>query len=440
MNVYDTKSLMGLLNQAGHEHTDQLEEAELVLLNTCAIREGAEQRVRGRIGQLKKYKDKGFLKYLGVCGCMGQKEGDRLIKDVPHLDLVMGPGAIGSIARLVSELESGQRPVLNLHGIDDDFDEPYPIESESTISYPRFLSIMKGCDKKCTFCIVPYTRGPEHSRDPQIILQESENLVQKGYKEITLIGQTVNSYHFGNVSFADLLEMVNWIEGLERIRFATSHPSSATHEMFDAMASLDHVCEHLHLPIQSGSNKILDAMERNYTREEYLEKVDYYRRCFKDSSVPPTVTTDVIVGFPGETEEDFEQTLDLMRQVRFDSAFMFKYSPRRGTPAAEMKQQVDEYTKARRLDKLIHLQQEISEDNNKQLIGERAEVMVERVGTDPKRGTVYETRLRTGRAVKFYNPTIKYNAGDVLDVEISDCTSYTLYGRPCHGYQTAEIA
>jgi tRNA-2-methylthio-N6-dimethylallyladenosine synthase len=431
MNVYDAKSMMGLLNEAGHESTSHLEEAELILLNTCAIREGAEQRVRGRIGQLKKYKDRGSLKYLGVCGCMGQKEGERLTRDVPFLDLVMGPGAIGSIVRLVDALERGNRPVLDLHGIDDDFDEVYPVADEEIV-YPRFLSIMKGCDKKCTYCIVPYTRGPERSRDPQILLQEAESLVQKGYKEITLIGQTVNSYHFGDVHFPKLLEMVNQIAGLKRIRFATSHPNSVTHEMLDAIATLDHVCEHLHLPVQSGSNRVLAEMDRNYTREDYLEITRYFRSRFKAPLIQSTLTTDIIVGFPGETEEDFEQTLDLIRSVRFDGAFMFKYSPRRGTPAAEMENQVDDFTKARRLERLIQLQQQIAGENNRWLIGQKAEVMVERVSHHPKQGRVYEARLRTGRIVKLINPEIEYRVGDMFDVIITDCSSYSLYGNPDH--------
>ncbi len=443
MNVYDTKSLMGLLDQAGHVAVNHLEEAELVLLNTCAIREGAEQRVRGRVGQLKKYKDRGLLKYLGVCGCMGQKEGQRLLDQVAFLDLVMGPGAIGSIVRLVDELEKGNRPVLDLHGIEDDYDEVYPVSDEQEITYPRFLSIMKGCDKRCTYCIVPYTRGPERSRAPHILLQEAETLVQKGYKEITLIGQTVNSYHHGTVNFAQLLQMINEIDGLERIRFATSHPSSVTPEMLKAMASLDKVCEHLHLPFQSGSNRILERMERNYTREEYIRMIEHYRSLFDDPVTQSSVSTDVIVGFPGETEEDFEQTLDLMKRIRFDSAFMFKYSPRRGTAAAEMEDQIDDFTKARRLDRLIKLQQQMAQENNQRMVSQQAEVMLERENYDPKKGLVYETRLRTGRIVKIYDPSSFYKIGDILNVTITDSSSYSLYGIPTNDYENqteADIA
>jgi len=221
MNVYDTKSMMGLLNGAGHEYTDNLAEAEMILLNTCSIREGAEQRVRGRIGQLKRYKDKGRLRFLGVCGCMGQKEGARLTDAVPYLDLVIGPGAIGSIARLVEELERGNRPLVDITGIEDEYDQPFPAPNEA-VSYPCFVSVMKGCNKKCTFCVVPSTRGPERSRDPRIILQEVETLVQKGYKEITLIGQTINSYRYDGIRFPQLLERVNQIPGLARLRFTTS--------------------------------------------------------------------------------------------------------------------------------------------------------------------------------------------------------------------------
>ncbi|MEW6237140.1 MAG: tRNA (N6-isopentenyl adenosine(37)-C2)-methylthiotransferase MiaB [Candidatus Omnitrophota bacterium] len=430
MNVYDAGSLCGLLNAAGHEFTPNLEEAELILLNTCAIREGAEQRVRGRIGQLKKYKDQGTLRYLGVCGCMGQKEGERLTDSISFLDLVMGPGAIGSIARLVEALERGERPVIDLTGLDEDFDEFHPPADEA-IHYPRFVSIMKGCDKKCSFCIVPYTRGGECSRAPHIILQEIETLAQRGYREITLIGQTVNSYRYGEVDFAALLAMVNHMPGIERIRFSTSHPNAATPDMLRAAAELDKVCEQLHLPVQSGSNRILERMERDYRREEYLERIAYYRRFFENSIIPPAVTTDVIVGFPGETEEDFLQTMELLKTVRCDAAFMFKYSPRRGTPAAEMKDQVSEDVKAERLERLIKLQHEISHQLNNAFIGKQVEVMVERIGADSQGAAVYEARLRTGRTLKLGESEEAYRIGDLIKVNVTDSSSYTLYGIPC---------
>lgn len=429
MNVYDAKSLMGLLNSAGHEFTANLDEAEMILLNTCAIREGAEERVRGRIGQLKRLKKKGTLRYLGVCGCMGQKEGARLTDSVPHLDLVMGPGAIGHVVNLVDRLQQGERPLVDLTGIDDDFDEIPPLET-GEVTYPRFVSIMRGCDKRCTYCIVPYTRGGERSRDPHVILQEAESLVQKGFKEITLIGQTVNSYTSHGVDFPRLLEMADAIPGIERIRFATSHPASASPEMFEAMARLPHVCEQLHLPVQAGSNRTLERMERGYTREEYLEKIAYFKRLFEGSPVPFSITTDIIVGFPGETEDEFEETLDLMREVRFDAAFMFKFSPRRGTPAAEMPNPVDDITKSRRLDRLIQLQQAIAHEQNQDFLGKTVEVMIERVGDSPRHGTVYEARMRTGRIVKLYHSPGRWAVGDFVEVSVTQCTSYALYGEP----------
>lgn len=225
--------------------------------------------------------------------------------------------------------------------------------------------------------------------------------------------------------------MMNNINGLERIRFATSHPNSATPEMLKAVADLDHVCEQLHLPVQAGSNRILERMERNYTREEYLDRIQYFREQFKDHPIPPSVTTDVIVGFPGETDEDFQQTLDLMQSVRFDAAFMFKYSPRRGTPAAEMDDQVHDFTKAQRLDKLIKLQHQIAKEQNQAFFDKTVEVMVERVGWDPKKETtVAETRMRTGRVVKFYGYYGPIEIGDIFPVTITDASSYTLYGTP----------
>ncbi len=430
MNVYDTKSMSELLNEAGYEQTEQLDDAEIILLNTCAIREGAEDRVRGRLGQMKKYKDKGSLQYLGVCGCMGQKEGERLIKDVPHLDMVMGPGAISSIVENVEQLQRGQRPVMNLDGIHDDVEQAFPVADVREITYPRFVSIMMGCDKKCTFCIVPYTRGSERSRPPRSIIQEAEQMVQAGYKELTFIGQTVNSYTCNGMNFSGLLEVLNETPGLERIRFTTSHPCSATNEMFETMQRLDKVCEQLHLPVQSGSDRILEIMERNYTHQEYLGKINYFRSLYESESEEhqPYISTDIIVGFPGETEEDFQQTLKLVETVRYDSAFMFKYSPRRGTPAAEMDGQVDEFTKSRRLDQLINLQKKIAKENSQQLIGKTVEVMVERENNDPKRGTVFECRMRQGRVVKLYDEPGTYQVGDFVNVNIEDASTYSLFG------------
>ncbi len=429
MNVYDTKSLMGLLNSAGHVFTDNLKEAEMILLNTCAIREGAEERVRGRIGELKRLKKQGSLRYLGVCGCMGQKEGNRLTDSASHLDLVMGPGAIGNIVNLVDRIMQGERPVIDITGIDDEYDEIPPLETDE-VSYPRFVSVMMGCDKRCTYCIVPYTRGGERSRNPQIILKEVESLAQKGFREITLIGQTVNSYQYQDVNFAKLLEMTNDIPGIQRIRFATSHPGSVTREMLDAICSLDRVCEQLHLPIQSGSNRILNGMARNYTREEYIDNINYFRDLFKDSQTPISVTTDIIVGFPGETEEDFEQTMELMRQIRFDAAYMFKFSARRGTPAATMPDQISEMIKSSRLDRLIKQQQGIARELNDTQLGKNVEVMVERVCDTQNRGEFYEARMRTGRVVKFDKSSDLYKCGDILEVNIEDCTAYALFGKP----------
>ncbi|MDX9754353.1 MAG: tRNA (N6-isopentenyl adenosine(37)-C2)-methylthiotransferase MiaB [bacterium] len=429
MNVYDTNTMTALLSSAGHISTENLSEAELILLNTCSIREGAEERVRGRLGQLKKLKDRGVLKYLGICGCMGQREGKQFTDRVGFLDLVMGPGAVGSIVPIVNQLQKGVRPIVDIHGIDDDFDEVNP-SPDDEITYPCFVSIMKGCDKRCTYCIVPFVRGPERSRDPRIVLQECEELAQKGAKEITLIGQTVNSYQYQDISFKKLLALVNEIDGVERIRFSTSYPRDADYAMFDAVAELDKVCEHIHLPVQSGSNRVLRRMARGYTREMYEEKIAYFRSLFQGRTVIPAVTTDMIVGFPGESEDDFEQTLEMVQAVGFDSAFMFKYSPRPGTVAAQFSDQVDEFTKARRLDRLIALQHEIGLALNRDWIGSKAEVMVERPGTPVGDEIEYEARLRTGRVVKVTAASGRYKPGDIFQVEITDCSTYALFGKP----------
>ncbi len=439
MNVYDTDSMFGLLNQAGHEPVEREEEAELILLNTCSIREGAEDRVRGRVGQLKRHKDHGMLKYIGICGCMGQKEGQRLTDSIPHLDLVMGPGAIGSVARIVNELERSREPVIDITGIEDEYDQPNPV-AEGPVEYPRFVSVMKGCNKRCTFCVVPNTRGPERSREPRVILQEAETLVQRGYKEITLIGQTINSYRHSGVRFPELLKMVNDIPGLERLRFTTSYPSTSLPSMLEAMASLDKLCEYLHLPFQSGSNRILKAMKRTYTREQYIEYINYFRSLFKDLPIKPALSTDIIVGFPGETKDDFQQTLDLVKTIRFDHAFMFKYSPRRGTPAAEMENQVPEITKSQRLEKLIETQNQIAKEINAERVGTTAEVMVEKTEDHPEKGLVYHTRTRTNKIVIVDELDESHQVGDLFDVHINRSTAYTLYGTPCESFRLRKEA
>ncbi len=435
MNVYDTESMKGLLNAAGHVITPNEDEAEMILLNTCAVREGAETRIRGRVGQLKRFKESGPLRYLGICGCMGQKEGERLTRDIPYLDLVMGPGAIGSLARLVDRLERGNGPVVDITGIDDDFDRIAPIADES-ISYPRFVTVMKGCNKKCAYCVVPGVRGQERSRAPRIILDEVETLVQRGYKEVTLIGQTVNGYRHGDVRFPDLLRMVHDIDGLKRIRFTTSYPGIAAKATFEIMASLEKVCEQLHYPVQSGSNRVLKSMKRAYTREKYLEQIDYCRSLFDDRAIQPFISTDIIVGFPGETDEDFEETLDLVKQVRFDSAYMFKFSPRPGTPAAESDNPVSNFVKSQRLDRLLKLQHEFSFAANRNAVGKKVEAMVERIepkvpapfANPPDGEIVYESRLRTGRTVVFHAHPDAYQVGDILQVTIDDCSSYAFFG------------
>lgn len=434
MNVYDTDSMVGLLNEAGHEPVEQEEDAELILLNTCSIREGAEDRVRGRVGQLKRHKKHGKLKYIGICGCMGQKEGKRLTDSIPHLDLVMGPGAIGSVARIVDELVTRNEPIIDITGIEDEYDQPNPV-AEGPVVYPRFVSVMKGCNKNCTFCVVPNTRGPERSRSPRVILQEAEALVQRGYKEITLIGQTINSYRQNGVRFPELLQMVNDIPGLERLRFTTSYPSTSLPSMLEAMAKLDKVCEYLHLPFQSGSNRILKAMKRIYSREQYMENIAYFRKQFEGMPIQPALSTDIIVGFPGETREDFEQTLNLVKTVRFDHAFMFKYSPRRGTPAAEMEEQVPEITKSQRLERLIETQNEIAKEINAEHVGTTTEVMVEKTEENPEKGLVYHTRTRTNKIVIVDDLDPSHQVGDLFNVHIDRSTAYTLYGTPIERFR-----
>ena len=351
-NVNDGERIKGVLVDIGYGLCDKPENADLILFNTCAVREHAEQRVFGNVGALKGLKEKKPGLIIGLCGCMANQKHvvEKLRKSYPYVDLVFGVDGIDTLPQLIAQklqkhkrvlLDPAQRPVIV---------ENIPIRRES--EFRAWLPIMYGCDNFCTYCIVPYVRGREKSRKPGDILAEFRSLVEAGYKEITLLGQNVNSYGKGleeQIDFSDLLNLLCTVPGDYHIRFMTSHPKDASHKLIDTIAAQPHLCKHLHLPVQSGSSRILKKMNRHYTKEQYLELVEKIRKNVPDVSL----TTDIIVGFPGETEEDFEETMDIVRKVRYDSVFTFIYSKRTGTPAAVMEDQVPEDVVKNRFDRLL---------------------------------------------------------------------------------------
>lgn len=374
MNVRDSETAAGLLEELGYSRAESKEFADVILFNTCCVRDHAEKRVFGNIGALKEQKDANPNLILGVFGCMTQQKevAEKLYKRFPFVDIVFGTNLLSRLPQFIELAESGGRTfAANEENISIEDDLP----SIRTGAINAFVNINYGCDNFCTYCIVPYVRGRERSREPQAVVDEVKRLVESGYSEITLLGQNVNSYgkDLQHASFAKLLELVSGVEGLRRIRFMTSHPKDLSDEMIAAMASLPNVCHHVHLPMQSGSNEILQRMNRRYTRERYLEIVEKLRASMEDVEI----TTDIIVGFPGETEEDFQQTLDMVDRVGFASAFTFKYSPRKGTRAATMDGQISDSVKRERLSRLNELQERKSRENNERYVGKTDLVHIE---------------------------------------------------------------
>lgn len=371
MNVHDSEKVAGTLAALGYEQAASPEEADLVLYNTCSIRDKAEQKVYSRLQQFKKGANG---KRFGVLGCVAQQEGLRIFERAPHVSLVCGSASYSRLPELISELEKGNRRVTGLElDANETFETPYTRRDNPHRAY---ITIMEGCDKSCAYCVVPYTRGPERSRTRESILEEARQLAQQGWTEIQLLGQNVNSYRdpsrFG-YQFADLLREVAEIPGLRRVRFTTSHPRDFGPEIVEAIDANPVLCDHVHLPVQSGSTRVLERMQRQYTREEYLRRIEWLRKARR----PIAITTDVIVGFPGETEEDFQATLRLVEEVGYDSMFSFKYSPRPNTAALQLDGQVPEEEKGRRLTILQELQRSIQIRRNAELVGTVQEAAVE---------------------------------------------------------------
>ncbi|MDP7033720.1 MAG: tRNA (N6-isopentenyl adenosine(37)-C2)-methylthiotransferase MiaB [Planctomycetota bacterium] len=426
MNVLDTELMIGALQVAGYEVTAHLDDADLIVYNTCSVRLQAENKVMSRLGQIRSLKAARPDLVIAVVGCMAQKDGAALKKSAPHVDLVVGPGEIDHLPSLVRRVESRSDESL----VATEF-KPVQFQRDVTLRpsrYQAYVSVIRGCDVYCTFCIVPYTRGREVSRRPEQITEEVRRLAEDGCREVTLLGQTVD--HYGKefrregVHLGTLLESVSGIDGIERVRFVTSHPKYLSDDILRSVGDIEEVCEYLHMPVQSGSDRVLRSMRRRYDTGQYLERVARARELVPNVRI----ASDFIVGFPGETEEDFLKTADLMERVEFSQAFIFKYSPRPGTPAADMEDDVPLEEKKRRNQHLLKLQDRFQRKRNESMRGEVVEVLVEGVSRrDPAKWT---GRTRGNEIVVFdrveKNSSIE---GSRVQLRIVDSTALTLFGE-----------
>ncbi len=423
MNVHDSEKLAGVLKERGYKRTEKLEDADVIILNTCCIREKAEMKVYGKIGQLKRLKRENPDLIIGVCGCMMQQEHvvKRIKSKFRHVDIVFGTHNIHHFANLLDKAKDDDSPLIKVWDKSKELIPQMPVRRDE--DHKAWVTIIYGCNNFCTYCIVPYVRGREKSRPLSSIVDEVKGLVDDGVKEVTLLGQNVNSYGKDfeeEVDFADLLVSLNEIKGLARIRYMTPHPKDFSDKLVNVTSKLDKVCEHFHLPVQAGSNKILKEMNRGYTREEYLELIDKIRE--KNSDV--AITTDVIVGFPGEEDGDFAETLSLFKEVEYDMAYSFIYSKRSGTPAAEREDQVAEEVKKERLQRLIDIQSAISLKKNKPLLNQEVKVLVD--GKSKKDKSKLSGRTRTNKIVIFAGS--EELIGNIVNVKIKDVQSWTLFG------------
>ncbi|MEP6687055.1 MAG: tRNA (N6-isopentenyl adenosine(37)-C2)-methylthiotransferase MiaB [Gemmatimonadales bacterium] len=414
MNVADSELMFGVLGREGYVRADDPADAEVMLVNTCAVRDNAEQRVIGRMGELQRHKRPGDV--LGVVGCMAQRLGPALLERVPKVDLVVGPDAYRNLPELIGLAGYGQRTTDVEFRDWEHYEDVPPVREKSPTA---FVTVQRGCDYRCTFCIVPYTRGPERSRRLADVVREVETLVATGSTEVTLLGQTVNSYHDGEHSFADLLRAVGAVGGIRRVRFTSPYPTEFTAGVIDAMAETAAVCEHVHLPVQSGSDAVLRRMLRRYTRASYLEVVAALR-----SAIPGiTFSTDIIVGFPGETEAQFEETLSLVTDADFDDAYTFKYSVREGTPAVRLRDHVPDDVASARLERLIERVRANARRKNVARVGEMHEVLVERPA---RRGDLMLGRTRTNQLVLLDLPATA--AGEYHNCRLTGTTGSTFTG------------
>ena len=441
MNVYDSEQIAMRMAALGYQQTSSLEMADLVIVNTCTIRAKAEQKAFSFLGRLARLKKKKPGLITGVGGCVAQQEGEKIFKRIPYLDLVFGTQAIDRLPYLIQKIEKKRCRIVDI----EQADKPLFKEANDNIApasqVSRFVTIMRGCDNFCSYCVVPYVRGRESSRHPDAIVNEIKELARSGLKEVTLLGQNVNSYgkKEGLCSFTELLARVSQIERLLRIRFTTSHPKDFDEDLINALRTNEKLCNHIHLPVQSGSNRVLKRMNRKYTKELYLDKVAKLR----DTCPDIAITSDIIVGFPGESEADFDESLDLIRTIEFDGLFAFKYSDRPNAPAAKFEEKVPDHQMKKRLQILLDLQDTFTKKKNQALVGTCLPILAEGFSkrqssgnlNHPHQAVQWTGRTSTNKIVNFYqddNPEgcDGLSPGELVDVKIEKAYSHSLWGRP----------
>ncbi|HEX7078988.1 MAG TPA: tRNA (N6-isopentenyl adenosine(37)-C2)-methylthiotransferase MiaB [Candidatus Eisenbacteria bacterium] len=417
MNVADSELMLGQLRRAGYERVEEAGDADVILVNTCAIREHAEQRIYGRLGELSRHKVRRPGVVLGVAGCMAQHLRERLIQRVPQVDLVIGPDGYRELPALIAEAREEPTLAVRLSRVET-YGDLAPARADGVRAW---VSVMRGCDKFCTFCIVPYVRGRERSLPAAEVIRQVEHAAAEGFREVVFLGQTVNAYRDGDVDFAEMLRRADRVPGIERIRFTSPHPADMTDRAVEAIGSCAKVMPHVHLPLQSASNAVLERMRRIYTMEEYEALVAKLRAAVPDLAL----TTDVIVGFPGETEGDFERTRDAIRRIRYDGAFLFKYSPRPGARSAAWADDVDDAEKTRRIVALVEMQKEISLERNAATVGSEVLVLVE--GPSKKSPEHWFGKTPQWKTAVFRHR--EERVGDRISVRVEAASPYTLFGE-----------
>lgn len=418
MNFADSEVVAAILKDL-YTLTQDVQEADLILINTCSIRDKAEQRIHKRLRELEALKKKHRTLQVGLLGCMAERMKEELFETEPILNFIAGPDSYRNLPELIAQSAAGETQFNVILSEEETYDNIMPVRYDLN-GVSAFVSIMRGCNNFCTYCVVPYTRGRERSRSPQTILHEVEQLLNDGYKEVTLLGQNVNSYQWEDMTFAKLMAAVAEVSPDLRVRFATSHPKDISDELLETIARYDNICKYIHLPVQSGSNEVLKRMNRVYTREYYLERVHKIKELMPDCAI----STDIIAGFCGETEEDYQQTLSIMREVGYEYAYMFKYSERGGTMSAKrFKDDIPDEVKTRRLEEIIALQGELSLISNKRDIGKTFQVLIE--GVSKRSADQLYGRNSQNKVIIF--PKENHKIGEYIDVTVKDCTAATLF-------------
>ena len=420
MNKYDSELVASILNKEGYKQANSIEESDIILLNTCSVREHAEIRVKNKVDSFNAIKRRNKKLVIGILGCMAQRLGYQLIEEKPLVDFVVGPDGYRKLPEILANINDNNG--ISVESTLDDMETYSEIYPSRYGTVNAWVAIMRGCNNFCSYCIVPYVRGRERSRSLQSILDEVKKLIDEGFIEVTLLGQNVNSYQDGKTDFADLIYHVSQISGIKRVRFATSHPKDLSLKLIETIANNDKICNHIHLPIQSGSNKILKLMNRHYTREHYISLIETIRTHIKN----PGLYTDIIVGFPGESKQDFQQTQALIEQMQFDGIFSFKYSPREGTASYQYEDTVTEGEKKERLELLNKLQKEITLKRNKQLIGTVQKILIEGPAKKGKQNQ-FMGRLETNKIAVFTNSE-GIKIGSLINLKIVNAEGHTLFG------------